>query len=111
MQCILDRIFVQLEDLKREHDLGNGVKLEIARPVTQETREKAKVTVGTVVAVGPDAYSRYGYKDDKPVKVGDVVQFAQFAGRILDDPDNPDSRVVVLLDEDVLAINKSKETH
>lgn len=109
LECILDRIFVQLEDIKREHDLGNGVKLEIARPVSQESREKASVTQGVVIAVGPLAFSDYGYKEDKPVKVGDVVQFAKFSGRILDDPEYPDKRVAVMLDQDVLAIIKSNK--
>lgn len=111
LECILDRIMVRLEDIKREHDLGNGMKLEITRGDTAlERREAASVVQGTVIAVGPLAYDSYGYKDaEKPVKVGDVVQFAKFSGTVLFDPDSPDKRLAVMLDEDVIAIIKSKE--
>jgi len=114
LECILDRIFVQLEDIKKEHTFtsedGSEFTIEIARPATQEDRERASVTEGFVVAVGPLAYHSYGYTgEEKPVKIGDRVQFAKFSGRVLVDPDNPNKRVAVMLDEDILAIIKSKE--
>jgi co-chaperonin GroES (HSP10) len=109
IEVILDRILVKLEDIKREHDLGNGVKLEIARSASQERRESASVVQGTVVGIGPLAFKSYGYKEEIPVKIGDVVQFAKFAPRTVVDPERPEDQLAVMLDEDVIAIIKSKE--
>lgn len=110
IEMILNRVLVKAEDLKRCHrvETPNGV-IEI--PIEYgdlEKRHAASVTQGVVVSVGPDAYSDYGYKDGKPVKVGDIVQFAKFSGAPVLDPDSPSERLVVLNDEDVIAIIKSK---
>src|SRR5258706_15986416 len=97
LQIITHRILVELDDLKREHQLAPGIKLEIAYG-DLEKRHAASVTMGTVLAVGPDAYSEQGYKkmEDKPVKVGDRVQFAKFAPAVAYDPDEPSKRLAVI---------------
>lgn len=109
IQCILDRVLVELEDLQKEHDLGDGRKLLLAYG-DEESRRRAALTQGTVIAVGPCAFTQYGYTQvNQPVRPGDVVQFGKFVGKAVTDPDNPSRRLALLNDEDVLAIIKSKE--
>jgi co-chaperonin GroES (HSP10) len=109
---ILNRVLVELEELKTSHEIkmpdGSVVKMELAYG-EMEQRHKASVTEGTVVQIGPDAFSDYGYTETKPLAIGDRVQFAKFAGRVVFDPDEPTKRMAVINDEDVIAIIKSKE--
>jgi co-chaperonin GroES (HSP10) len=107
IKLILNRILVQLGDLQREVDLGDGRKL-IVDYGDAEKRHAASITEGTVVDIGPDAYKDWGYQEC-PLKVGDRVQFAKFAPRAVLDPDNPTAKLAVMNDEDVIAIIKSKE--
>lgn len=107
--AILDRVLVELQDLEKEHDLGNGKKLIISYGA-DEARRRATITEGTVVGVGPCAYTQYGYtQENQPVKVGDRVQFPKFSGKAVADPEDPSRRLALLNDEDILAIIKSKE--
>jgi co-chaperonin GroES (HSP10) len=112
VEIILNRILVVMEEIKKEHEVtmpdGTVLKLQVAYGEL-EGRIQASVTEGVVVQIGPDAYTDYGYKENKPFKVGDKVQFAKYAGRGVFDPDEPTKRLVVINDEDVLAIIKSKE--
>ncbi|HEY0749608.1 MAG TPA: hypothetical protein VGD26_00555 [Chitinophagaceae bacterium] len=109
IKIILNRVLVELVDLKREVDLGDGRKLIVEYGI-DEKRHAASITEGIVVDLGPEAYSDYGYpNEEKPVKVGDKVQFAKFAPRPVLDPDQPEKKMAVINDEDVIAIIKSKE--
>lgn len=113
VEVIINRVLVELDDLKRYHEVerpdGTKVKIEVAYG-EYETRLRATVTEGSVVAVGETAYNDYGYtKEDKPVKAGDRVIFAKYSARPVLDPDEPERRLAMLNDEDVIAIIKSKE--
>jgi co-chaperonin GroES (HSP10) len=112
VEIILNRVLVELEDLKKKHSVtmpdGTTLDLEVAYG-EHEDRIKASVRNGKVIAIGPDAYNDYGYQDKKPFAIGDWVQFAKYSGSPVVDPDEPDRRLAVLNDEDVLAIIKSKE--
>lgn len=109
LECILNRVLVQLEEVKSTHKVA-GTDIEIAISYGEGARRvAASVDSGVVIAVGPDAYTDYGYTDTKPVSIGDKVQFAKYAGREIYDPDEPTKRVAVLNDEDILVIIKSKE--
>jgi co-chaperonin GroES (HSP10) len=109
LQAITNRVLIQILDLEKEHDLGNGKKL-ILHYGADEARRRATITDGVVLSVGPDCWSDFGYTPEtQPVKTGDTVQFAKFAGSAVADPEDPSKRLVMLNDEDVLAIIKSKE--
>lgn len=109
IKLILNRILVELQDLKREVDLGDGRKL-VLEYGEHEKRHAASVTEGVVLDIGPDAYKDWGYTDGNfPLQIGDKVQFAKFAPRPVLDPDNPTAKLAVMNDEDVIAIIKSKE--
>ncbi len=110
LTCVLNRVLIRLEDLKREHDLGGGVKLQIAYG-DMEKRFQASMTEGTVISVGPSAYADYKDLDGnpyKPLKAGDKVVVAKYAPRPIIDPDSPSDNLALVNDEDVLAIITSK---
>lgn len=65
-------------------------------------REQASVQEGELVAVGPTAWKDYG--KHPWAKVGDVVTFSRYAGRFITDPADPDTKYVLLNDEDILAV-------
>lgn len=71
-------------------------------------REQAAVQCGELVFIGPTAWKDYG---DAPwARAGDRVTFSRYAGRFIEDPDDPDTRYVLLNDEDILAVLTKKET-
>lgn len=111
IKILLHRVLVELEDLKRQHEVempdGSKVVLEMAYG-EYETRLQASTTEGKVVAVGETAFRDYGYKEC-PLAIGDRIVFAKYAGRPVLDPDEPEKKMALLNDEDVLAIIKSKE--
>lgn len=112
IEVILNRVLVELEDIQKKHtvktDDGKEIHIDIAYGA-MEKRHAASVTQGTVLSIGPDAYKDYGYTDSKPIKVGDKVQFAKYAPAAVLDPDDPEKRLAMLNDEDVLGIITSKE--
>lgn len=71
---------------------------------TEQTREEnqRRATVGTVVAVGPDAVANFIKNGEKaPIEVGDRVVFSKYGGFQIADPEK-DLRVI--LDEDIIAL-------
>lgn len=67
----------------------------------EKDREQQAVDKGTVVACGPTAFA--DYKFENPLKAGDHIVFAKFAGKEVVDPET-DEKFVIILDEDVVAI-------
>lgn len=64
-------------------------------------REQVAMDKGTVVSIGPTAFQ--DYKFDNPLKVGDHIVYAKFAGKEVVDPEDS-VKYVVILDEDVVAV-------
>lgn len=74
-----------------------------------EKREQAAQTTGTVVSVGPMAWKAFDGKDPKwkPwANVGDHVLYTRYGGRYTKDPDNSDGELIIINDEDILAVIK-----
>jgi co-chaperonin GroES (HSP10) len=67
----------------------------------EKAREQQAVDKGIVQAVGPAAFD--DYKFDNPLKVGDHIVYAKYAGKEVVDPET-DEKFVIILDEDVVAI-------
>ena len=67
-----------------------------------EKLEKAAQTVGTLVAIGEQAWK--DVSDGKPwAKVGDCIMYARYAGKNVVDPDTKEE-YVILNDQDVTAV-------
>lgn len=78
----------------------------IALPTADEDfrRREAGVDQGTVVEIGPSADKAYV----GGLKIGDMVAFAKYAGKIIADPDDPEQKYLAVNDEDVVAVMRSK---
>lgn len=77
----------------------------------ERTREQAAVDSGTVLDIGETAFS--AFMNEKPgasfpVKVGDTIVYARYAGKTVKDPDD-NKDYVLLNDEDVVAIVTTKQ--
>lgn len=73
-------------------------------------REQAGAFYGELVAIGPSAWK--AYDDGSPwASLGDRVVFSRYAGRYVEDPDDLETKYILLNDEDILAVlNKTKES-
>ena len=60
----------------------------------------AAVDTGVIVKIGPTAWK--AYDNGLPwAKVGDRVGYAKHAGRIVENPDDPDDKYVLVSDGDI----------
>lgn len=64
-------------------------------------RAQAGVDKGVVVAIGPTAFQ--DFHTTCPIKEGDYVAYARFAGKIITDP-KTDEEFVLINDEDLCCI-------
>lgn len=67
-----------------------------------ENKERAAAMTGKLIAVGPSAW--VDFKTEPWAVVGDSVIFAKYAGRFVTDPEKPDCKLILLNDEDILAV-------
>lgn len=100
---LLHRIVVKPYDYKEfNKDIQRARNLGLEIPELEEMkRAQASVDQGVVVAIGPTAYR--DYNTDVPVEVGDIVNYARFAGKLIEDGGE---KLVILNDEDLLCIVK-----
>lgn len=105
IEPLLHRILVKPEKFEEFSEEHRRIKeLGWALPTTDEMkRAEASVDRGVVVALGATAYR--DFNTDPPVKVGDIVNYARFAGKLLKDPADGDS-YVILNDEDLICVIK-----
>lgn len=100
----LHRILVKadnLEDVDKTHVKAREMGLVIPDQDGMKKRAQAGVDRGTVLAIGPTAFR--DFNSDSPIKVGDYIAYARFAGKIITDPFT-DEEFVCLNDEDVVCI-------
>ncbi len=105
---LIHRILVKPEkfdEFNKDIQRAKSIGLEIPE-LEDHKRAQASVDRGRVVSIGPTAYRDYGI--ECPVKVGDVVNYARFAGKIITDPET-EEQLVCLNDEDLICI--VKENH
>lgn len=81
------------ESLRRARDLGIIVELD--------KREKQAVEYGTVVQVGPTAFSGIGV-DPTSIKEGDRVSLTRYAGKQVVDSDG--TQYLIFNDDDILCV-------
>lgn len=96
------RILVKIDEADLSRDFGDAGIFEI---VSDKKLEDARQIIGTLVAVGPQAWKAYGPEfSGKPwAKVGDRVLTAEYAGKTVEDPET--GKLFKLMnDEDVTAV-------
>lgn len=99
-----------LDDILQE-DVPEFLKqsdFKVALPPKMEKMVESATIEGTVVSVGPWAFKAYfrstnGEQFECPVKEGDEITFARYAGEPWIDPDT-EEKYTVLNDEDVHCI-------
>ena len=100
---VLHRILVQADKLEEtDKAFIKAKQLNLVIPELEDRkRAQAGVDKGTVVAIGDTAYRDFGA--ECPIKVGDYVAYARFAGKIVTDPFT-EEELVALNDEDIVCI-------
>ena len=103
IEPLLHRIVVKPEKFEEfDKDIQKAKSIGLVIPELEEMkRAQASVDRGRVVSLGATAYRDYNV--DPPIKVGDVVNYAKFAGKIIEDSGTP---YILLNDEDVLCVIK-----
>ena len=97
------RILVEQEQYE-EHDevLRSAKRAGIEIVQDKAVRYQESVDKGVILAIGPTAWKDFGGVNW--AEVGDTVVFAKHAGKRVEDPDNEKENLVILNDEDVVAI-------
>jgi co-chaperonin GroES (HSP10) len=100
---LLHRIVVKQQALTEVNkDYKKAEALGIIIPEHEDNkRAQAGVDKGVVVSIGATAYR--DFHTEVPIKVGDVVAFARYSGKVITDPAT-DEDFVALNDEDIVAI-------
>lgn len=99
---ILHRILVKPDDImEKDVHLRKAKELGLIVHRDEQDREQAAVDEGVVVDFGATVFRDFG--SENPIKVGDKVVYARYAGKTIVDPDD-DVKYVALNDEDVIAI-------
>jgi co-chaperonin GroES (HSP10) len=99
---VLHRIIVKqdvLEEKDKTFQRARAAGLIVES--NEREREQAAIDTGTVVSIGPTAFRDFG--SDSPIKVGDTVVYARYAGKNIVDPED-EKKYVALNDEDIVAI-------
>lgn len=99
----LHRILVKadrLEEVDKTHVQAKKLGLVIPDH-DDKKRAQAGVDKGTVISIGPTAFR--DFNAESPIKVGDYVAYARFAGKIIDDPETEED-FVLLNDEDIVCL-------
>lgn len=83
----------------QEHDkvFAAAKAAGIALPEFSERKEQANVDKGTVLQIGPKVHEDY----IGDIKVGDVVGFAKFGGKFVQDTES-DELYLIVNDEDLI---------
>lgn len=86
--------------LLKPKDVEKVTKGGIYIPDTIAEKERLATTVGRVVGIGPTAW--YDFPGEPWCKVGDLVMYGKYGGKMVDAPDG--NKYVLINDEDCLAI-------
>lgn len=101
---VLHRLLIKpnkLEDINEDIKRARKIGLEI--PLDNAQRAQASVDQGVVLDIGDTAFRDFG--SESPVKIGDRIAYAKFAGKFIKDSTTGDE-LLLLNDEDVVCILK-----
>lgn len=100
---ILHRILVKPDNVEDKDDnYAAARRAGIVVVEAERKREQAAIDSGVVVEIGPTAFKDFGLSE-APFKVGDLVVYAKYGGKAIEDPVTKEN-FVALNDEDVIAI-------
>lgn len=92
------RVLVQPDAVEETTESGIVINTPESTKMEQAGQER-----GTVIAIGPNAWK--AFDDGTPwAAVGDRVIYSRYAGRVVQDPDDKETRYVILNDEDILTL-------
>ena len=94
------RVLVEVDDIEREKDLGNGLKLFI--PV-DEKQQRAAQQKGKVLQIG-DLCWKDCTSPEPWCKVGERVLFTQYSGKFLPEGGEKKKSYYILNDLDIMAV-------
>ena len=105
---LLHRILVKAEKFEDVNkDIQRAKSFGLVIPELEDMkRAQASVDVGVVVAIGNTAYK--DYNTEVPIVVGERVNYAKFAGKIVVDPDT-EEEFVCLNDEDIICVIRGEK--
>lgn len=99
---------VDLLDVDAAWASAKKAGLDLSGTEKERKREQNAIDRGTVLAMGPVAFK--AYDTPNPLQIGDEVIYARHSGKEVTDPyGDPDEKVILLNDEDIIAIIR-KET-
>lgn len=105
---VLHRILVKPDDImEKDKHLRKAKELGLIVHRDEQDREQAAVDEGVVIAIGETAFLDFKV-EDVPIKVGDKIVYARYAGKAIVDPDD-EVKYIALNDEDVIAVVTEKE--
>jgi co-chaperonin GroES (HSP10) len=88
-------------------DIDPGVaaakKAGIILAPQNERTESTAIDTGVVVEIGPTAFADFGGAD-KWCQVGDRISYTRHGGKFVSDPDDKETKWLVLNDEDVVMV-------
>lgn len=98
---LLHRIIVKPEKFHESNkDMIRAREIGLVIPELEDMkRAQASVDRGIVVSLGETAYKDYGV--EPPIKAGDLVNYAKFAGKLIEDDGET---YICLNDEDVICV-------
>lgn len=106
VKAVLHRLVVKPVELVEYDEVDAKLKeLGLVKGITEETKyHHTQIDKGIIIDIGPTAFLDYVKKHDLPVpvRVGSLVTYARHSGKTIKDGDE---EVVVLNDDDVLAIH------
>lgn len=94
MKALGHRVLIKPKEIETESE--GGIVL-----VLDERMEKAGNDIGTVTAIGDQAFVAYG--DEPWCKVGDKIIYAKYGGKFVVDPVSGDDYIVIN-DDDCLVL-------
>ena len=110
VKAVLHRLVVKPVELEQYDEVEAKLKeLGFEKAPTEESKyHKTQIDQGYVLDVGPTAFLDYVKKHDLsvPVRVGTLVTYARHSGKAVKDGDE---EVVVLNDDDIIAIHVDEE--
>ena len=100
---VLHRILVKQDKLEDKDDAFKQAKaLGLYIGDLEQKREQAAIDTGVVVEIGPTAFKDFGL-DEFPIKVGQTIVYAKYAGKAIVDPETKEV-FVAINDEDLVAV-------
>lgn len=103
IEPMLHRLIVKPDNIEdKDENFKRAKEVGIIIHRDEKSREQAAVDTGTVLSIGATAFKDFGL-ETSPVKIGDRIVYARYAGKAIVDPDTED-KFVAINDEDLVAV-------